>query len=101
MQRRMLITLFLLSIAIACRDWSVLIEGQPQPDASTSDAAACTSVSSIAEDCSNGVDDNDNCLVDCADQDCKWSPLCRPDAAAPVDMTTPPDMAIIDLAPMG
>lgn len=83
-------------IAVACWNWSALIEGLPQPDGSTNDAAACTSVSSIAEDCSNGIDDNGNCLVDCADQDCKWSPICRPDMAVPVDMAaTPADMAPI------
>lgn len=94
MQRRTLVAFLLPLAAVACWNWPTLTQSLPVLDGSTGDAAACTNVSSVAEDCSNGIDDNGNCLVDCADQDCKWLPVCRPDLATPADMT------VIDMTPM-
>lgn len=50
-----------------CRDD---IKGKPQ--LSVADGSIG---SPLAEDCSNGIDDNANCLIDCKDPGCKWIEL--------------------------
>lgn len=35
-------------------------------------------VNGASEDCSNGVDDNGDCLMDCADPQCKGTTICQP-----------------------
>ena len=55
--------------------------GQPRPTDGDSDGTAACDVGAfergaVLEDCDNGVDDNGNGLVDCADLDCAGLPSC-------------------------
>jgi hypothetical protein len=59
--------------------------GEPTSSVSTSSASSSNASSSTGtmgvEDCFNGVDDNDDGLVDCADPTCQPAAACVPDPA--------------------
>jgi hypothetical protein len=76
------------ALITACWDFAALLT-PGEPPTPQEDAAVCIG-SPLAEDCSNGIDDNANCLIDCKDPGCKWDRACRPDMAE--DLAPPSDM---------
>jgi len=69
--RRLFLALLVFSSAVSgCWNFQGLIDKAQSRDAGTDLYACPTQRLPLAEDCSNGVDDNDDCLADCEDPQC-------------------------------
>jgi hypothetical protein len=56
---------------------------QPFEAAGQGPAVVTLSTATTKEICNNGIDDNGNGLIDCADSDCTMDPLCAPQECKP------------------
>lgn len=78
----MRVALFITVLLCGCWDFDGLSSGGERPDSSfppdlSSTDLRCRTGAAI-EDCTNGGDDNGDCLADCADPMCSMTGLCQP-----------------------